>query len=152
MLLGITAGAVLLGMAVPVLMRMANGWLFPVHDVRSWVYGLGSFLIPLLVVFFSLSLFYRLAPRRPTRFAEVWAAALCATVLLRAGESLFVIYLKEFATSNAVYGAFGGMLALLLWIYLSGCVFIFGACLCAGQAEGRSVTGGNNSGLLSKRN
>jgi YihY family inner membrane protein len=134
-LLGITAGAVLLGLAVPVLMRMAKGWLFPVDDIRSWVYGLGSIFIPLLVVFFSLSLFYRLAPRRPTRFAEVWAAALCATVLLRAGESLFVIYLEDFATLNAVYGAFGGMLALLLWIYLSGCVFIFGACLCAGQAE-----------------
>jgi predicted PurR-regulated permease PerM len=25
--------------------------------------------------------------------------------------------------------------AVLLWIYLIGCVFIFGACLCAGQAE-----------------
>jgi Ca2+-transporting ATPase len=134
-LLGITAGALLLGMAVPVLMTMAKGWLFPVLDFRSWAYGLGSFFIPLLVVFFSLSLFYRLAPRRPTRFAEVWAAALCATLLLRVGESLFVIYLEDYATLNAVYGAFGGMLALLLWIYLSGCVFIFGACLCAGQAE-----------------
>jgi YihY family inner membrane protein len=134
-LLGITAGAVLLGMAVPVLMTMAKVWLFPVNDLRSWVYGLGSFFIPLLVVFFSLSLFYRLAPRRRTRFAEVWAAALCATVLLRAGESLFVIYLEDFTTLNAVYGALGGIMALLLWIYLSGCIFIFGACLCAGQAE-----------------
>lgn len=106
-LLGITAGTVILGMAVPVLMRMAEGWLFPVHDFRSWVYGLAGFLIPLLGVFFGLSLFYRLAPRRPTRFAEVWAAALCATVLLRASETLFVIYLKDFATLNAVYGAFG---------------------------------------------
>jgi Ca2+-transporting ATPase len=134
-LLGTTAGAVLLGMAVPVLMRIAEGWLFPGQDFRSWVYGLGSFFIPLLVVFFSLSLFYRLAPRRLTRFAEVWAAALCATILLRASESLFVIYLADFARLNAVYGTFGGMMALLLWIYLSGCVFIFGACLCAGQAE-----------------
>jgi YihY family inner membrane protein len=134
-LLGTTAGAVLLGMAVPVLMRMAQGWLFPVLDFRSWVYALGGFVIPLLVVFIGLSLFYRLAPRRPTRFAEVWAAALCTTVLLRACESLFVIYLKDFARLNAVYGAFGGIMALLLWIYLSGCVFIFGACLCAGQAE-----------------
>ena len=140
-LLGTTAGAVLLGMAVPVLMRMAQGWLFPVRDFRSWVYVLGGLCIPLLVVFFSLSLFYRLAPRRPTRFAEVWAAALCATVLLRAAESLFVIYLEDFATLNAVYGAFGGMMALLLWVYLSGCVFIFGACLCAGQAETRSRPG-----------
>jgi len=137
LLLGITAGAALLGMAVPVLMRMAKGWFSPAHDFRSWVYSLGSFLIPLLVVFFSLSLFYKLAPRRPTRFAEVWAAALCATVLLRASESLFIIYLKDFATLNAVYGTFGGIMALLLWIYLSGCVFIFGACLCASQAEAR---------------
>jgi Ca2+-transporting ATPase len=136
-LLGSTAGAVLLGMALPVLLRIAKGWLSPAHGLRSGVYGLGSILIPLLVVFFSLSLFYKLAPRRPTRFAEVWAAALCATVLLRASESLFVIYLKDYATLNAVYGAFGGVMALLLWIYLSGCVFIFGACLCASQAEAR---------------
>jgi YihY family inner membrane protein len=138
-LLGITAGAVLVGMATPVLVKMAKDWLFPVNDFRSWVYALGSFVIPLLVVFFGLSLFYRLAPRRPTQFTEVWAAALCATALLQAAESLFVIYLKSFATLNAVYGAFGGIMALLMWIYLSGCIFIFGACLCAAQAEVRSA-------------
>jgi Ca2+-transporting ATPase len=96
-------------------------------------------IIPWVVVFLSLGLFYRLAPRRPTRFAEVWAAALCATVLLRAAESLFVIYIKNFAALNAVYGMFGGIMALLLWIYVSGCIFIYGACLCAAQAEGRSA-------------
>ena len=138
-LLGVTAGAVLVGMATPVLAKVAKDWLFPVNDFRSWVYALGSFVIPLLVVFFGLTLFYRLAPRRPTQFTEVWAAALCATALLQAAESLFVIYLKNFATLNAVYGAFGGIMALLLWIYLSGCIFIFGVCLCAAQAEGRSA-------------
>jgi Ca2+-transporting ATPase len=64
---------------------------------------------------------------------------------LLAAESLFGIYLKHFATLNAVYGAFGAIIALLLWIYLSGCIVIFGACLCAAQAEERSApaeTGG----------
>jgi Ca2+-transporting ATPase len=135
LLLGVTADAVLLALAAPVLMRWAKGWLSPGHEFQSWVYDLGGIFIPLVVVFLGLSLFYRLAPRRPTRFAEVWVAALCATILLRAVQSLFVIYLKHFATVNAVYGAFGGIMALLLWIYLSGCVFIFGACLCASQAE-----------------
>ena len=121
-----SAGAVLFGMAVPVLIRMTRGWLFPMHDFRSWVYDLGSFFIPLVVVFFGLCLIYRLTPSRPTRFAEVWAAALCTTVLLRVGESLFVIYLQDIATLNAVYGAFGGVMALLLWINVSGCVFIYG--------------------------
>jgi Ca2+-transporting ATPase len=118
---------------------IAKGWLLARHDDSPWVYGLASFFVPLLVVFLSLSLFYKLAPRRPVRFADVWAGALCATVLLQAAEGLFVIYLRHFATLNAVYGAFGGIMALLLWIYLSGCIFIFGSCWCAAQAEGRSV-------------
>jgi len=134
-LLGSTAGAVLLGLAVPMLLRMTKAWLFPTHDSSSWVYGVGAFLIPSMVVFLGLSLFYRLAPRRPMRLSEVWAAALSVTVLLRVAESLFVIYLRNFGTLNAVYGAFGGVMALLLWIYVTGCIFIFGACLCAGQAE-----------------
>jgi YihY family inner membrane protein len=135
LLLGIMAAAVLLGVAAPVLPKMAQGWHLSAPDFSSWVYSLAGFFIPLVAIFFSLSLFYRLAPRRRTRFTEVWPAALCATVLLRTGENLFVIYLQDFATLNAVYGAFGGIMALLLWIYLSGCVFIFGACLCAGRAE-----------------
>lgn len=134
-LLGIMMSAVLLAMGVPILIKMAKGWLLPMPEVGSWGYALSSLIIPMLLVFVGLSLFYRLAPRRPTRFAEVWLAALCATILLRAGESLFVIYLRDFATLNAVYGAFGGIMALLLWIYVSGCIFIFGACLSASQVK-----------------
>lgn len=135
LLLGSTAGAVLLGLAAPMLARVAKSWLVPARSLDGWIYESIGFLFPLAVVFLGLSLFYRLAPRRPTRFAEVWAGALCATLLLRAAEALFVIYLRDFATLNALYGAFGGIMALLLWIYLSGCVFIFGACLCASRSE-----------------
>lgn len=138
-LLGITAGAVLVGMAVPVLAKMAEDWLFPANALRPWIYALWGSFIPLLLVFLSLSLFYRLAPGRAMQFSGVWTAALCATALLYVAQTLFVIYLKNFATFNAVYGAFGGIMALLLWIYLCGCILIFGACLCAAQAEGRSA-------------
>jgi len=137
LLLGITADAVLLGIALPMLAQMAKEYFLAANAFSYWIYALGRFFIPLLVVFVSLSMFYKLAPRRPTRFAEVWLAALVATLLLLAAESLFVIYLKNFSTLNAVYGAFGGIMALLLWIYFSGCIFIFGACLSAAQAEDR---------------
>lgn len=139
-LLGVTAGAVLLSMAGPALASVGRSWLFPAKDFGYWVYALWGFVVPLLVLFLSLTLFYRLAPSRTTRFAEVWVAAACTTVLLQMTESLFVVYLKNFATLNAVYGMFGGIMALLMWIYLSGCGFIFGACLCAAQAEAHSAT------------
>ena len=134
-LLGITTGAILLGMVMPVLMRMTNHWLIPADHLGSLIYAMGTFVVPLFVVFLSLSLFYKLAPRQPKRFAEVWPAALCATALLQAAESLFVVYVKNFTTFNEVYGAFGGIMALLLWIYFSGYIFIFGACLCAAQSD-----------------
>jgi YihY family inner membrane protein len=139
LLLGITEGAVFLGMAMPVFLRIAKRWFFTENDIRLWVDAMGGFFIPLLFVFSGLSLFYRLAPRSPTKFAQIWAAAICATILLQAAEIAFVFYLKHFATLNAIYGTFGGIMALLLWIYLSGCILIFGACLCAALDELRSV-------------
>ena len=119
-LLAVMAGALTAGAAASTLLRLA---------------GYESPLLPMAMQFFGLSLFYRFAPRRRTRFAGVWAAVIIATLLLRAAENLFVIYLKYFAASNAVYGVFGGIMALLLWIYLSACIFIYGACLCAARSE-----------------
>ena len=133
-LLGVTAGAVLVGMAAPALASVGKSWLFPMRDVGSWIYALWGFVVPLVVLFLSLCLFYKLAPRRPPRFADVWVAAAVTTVLLQLIASLFVVYLQNFATLSAVYGVFGGIMALLLWIYLSGCGLIYGACLCAEQA------------------
>jgi len=36
--------------------------------------------------------------------------------------------------------ALGGIVAFLLWVYLSGCVGVFGVCYCAAQAEVRGET------------
>jgi Ca2+-transporting ATPase len=141
--LGIMVCMVLFGIAMPVLANLAGDWVFLAHDSSVWRYVLGSSLIPWLAVFISLCGFYRLAPNRATRVAEVWIGALCTMALMAAAERLFVIYLKDFATLNAIYGAFGGIMALLLWIYLSGFILIFGACLCAAQAEGQAPDGGN---------
>jgi len=133
-LLGIMVMAVLLGIGVPLLGKMLRG-IFSTDGFFPWIYNLLVVFLPWLVVFFSLTLFYRLAPRRRTRFSEVWPSALCAAALLHTAQSLFVLYLKHFTSLNSIYGAFGGIMALLLWIYLSGCIFIFCACLCAAQAE-----------------
>src|SRR5665213_1521175 len=48
--------------------------------------------------------------------------------------------------ANAVYGVFGDIMALLLWIYLSGCVFIFGACLCAARGAQAGAEDENAAG------
>jgi Ca2+-transporting ATPase len=131
----IMAGVVLVGILVPVAAQMLESLLFPVQNHLLAVYRTERLLVPMLVLFFGLSLFYKIAPRKEVRYSQVWLAALAATLFLRAGELLFLIYLKNFTAFNAVYGVFGGIMALLLWIYISGYIIIFGVCLCAVMAE-----------------
>ncbi|MDP1825151.1 MAG: YihY/virulence factor BrkB family protein [Archangium sp.] len=134
-LLALTTLAILGGIALPTLAGLAEKRFFSPSVFGSWTYGLLVSAVPLAVVFGSLLLFYRLAPQRREPKRRLWVAALCATGLLLVAERLFAVYLARFATLNALYGAFGGIMALLLWVYLSGGIFIFGACLCAAEAE-----------------
>jgi uncharacterized BrkB/YihY/UPF0761 family membrane protein len=45
-LLGITAGVLLLSIGAPMLAGIARNWLFPINDLSSWVYTLGAFSFP----------------------------------------------------------------------------------------------------------
>lgn len=80
---------------------------------------------------------YKLAPSRHTKFSEVWISALGATVLIWISELLFLAYTSHFSSFSALYGALGGIVAFRLWIYLSGCIGVFGVCVCAAQAHVR---------------
>ena len=91
--------------------------------------------LPLLVVFFSVSLLYRFAPRQHVPFTRIWPIALIITAALQTQNSLFMIYVTRIAKLNVIYGVFGVVMALLLWINFSGSILIFGACLGAAQDE-----------------
>ncbi len=135
-LMAFTGAAVLTGLGVPLAGKLFGGFLktgvFLPLAYRFWL-----FVLPWLIVFLSLTFFYKVAPHRRTRYSEVWFSALCATLLLHAAQNLFVLYLRHIAALSALYGAFGGIMALLLWIYVSGMIFIFCACLGAAQAATR---------------
>ena len=128
-LLGLVAAAAPVAMTGSALASLAARFL------PYWANELENHFLPLAAQFLGLALFYRFAPLAQVRFGEVWIGAGVAALLLRAAENLFVIYLRDYSASNAVYGVFGGIMALLLWIYLSACVFIYGACLCAAERE-----------------
>lgn len=101
----------------------------------NYVFQTCRFLVPPLVLFYGFSMFYKFAPRRRTKFREVWIAALVVTLLLTVLKQLFLLYTSSIGDFNRLYGAFGSVVALLMWIYLSGSVIILGGCLSAAQYE-----------------
>ncbi len=136
-LLGITSSAVLVGILLPVVARLVRRWVTTHLEFPNWAFALIFKLIPCLVLFYGIIMIYKLAPSRSTKFSEVWVGALAATVLISIGELLFLVYAVNFARFNVLYGALGGIMALLLWVYLSSCVCVLGVCFCAAQTEVR---------------
>src|SRR5260221_2111523 len=128
-MIGIVLSAALLGVVIPfVLMKVLDliAW------NQDWATEIFTSLLPTLILFYCLLMFYRFAPRgRSTTFRQVWPAALFATLALKFCQHLFGIYLTQFISFNAVYGVFGSIMALLFWIYLSGVIVIFGGCIAA---------------------
>lgn len=126
--------------ALPEIERIMIHWIPSNNYLRLSNFSFLSPYFSFFVIFIYLSLFYRLAPQRPTFFKDVWPVALCMTFFLKMAELMFEFYLKNIATLNLIYGAIGGIAALLLWFYISGCLYIFGACLCATLVERKKRT------------
>jgi len=137
-LLGITLGTAFLGILLPGIARLARRSLATYLEFPNWAFALAFNFIPWLVLFCGVIMIYRLAPSRRTKFSEVWIGALAVTIFIWIAEWLFLFYAVHFAHFNVLHGALGGIMAFLLWIYLSSCVGVFGVCYCAAQAEVRA--------------
>lgn len=131
----VMVGALLLSVIIPTGQRLVLHKFFPMAENMEWTDHLARSAVPFLIMLATMILFYKLAPRRIVRYRDVWVGALLTCLLLRGLEKAFVIYLKLVAGFNAVYGVFGGLMALLMWIYVAGCIIIIGACLSAAQME-----------------
>ncbi|MGC1488275.1 MAG: YhjD/YihY/BrkB family envelope integrity protein, partial [Albidovulum sp.] len=58
-----------------------------------------------------------------------------AAVLWALVSFAFSLYLENFGSYNRVYGAIGAVIALMMWLYLSAYIVLFGAVLNAELAR-----------------
>ncbi len=85
-----------------------------------------SLLITVVVI--ALAVVYRVAPDRDSpRFRWVSPGAVVATVLWVAASVAFSLYVNNFGSYNATYGALAGVVVLMLWMYLTSYIVLLGA-------------------------
>lgn len=81
-----------------------------------------------LVFLFSLAVLYRLAPdRRSPKWSWVTAGSLLASLLWLIISGLFSVYVEAFGAYGETYGSLGGVVVLLLWLYITAFVVLLGA-------------------------
>jgi membrane protein len=87
----------------------------------------------------ALGLLYRLAPDRDDpKWRWVGLGSITATVLWLVGSGLFSLYAANFGKYEDTYGALGGVVVVMLWLFLTAYVIILGAELNA-EAERQTV-------------
>lgn len=92
-------------------------------------------LLASLVVITSLfAAMFKVLPDRPIAWRDVWFGAIVTALLFTAGKSLVGMYLGR-TSAASVYGAAGSLIIILLWVYYSALIFLFGAELTAANAR-----------------
>lgn len=85
-----------------------------------------NFGISFLLVTFVIGMIYKYIPEVKIAWNDVWIGALVTAVLFMTGNWLIGLYMRNL-TPESVYGAAGSIIIILLWLYYSAQIFLFGA-------------------------
>jgi membrane protein len=89
-----------------------------------------------MVAMAAFSFVYWTAPdRRGAQFRLISAGAAVAVAIWLAASAGFFVYVSNFGSYNATYGAFAGAVILLVWLWLTNVALLFGAEIDAVRAE-----------------
>lgn len=84
----------------------------------------GLLSLALITVLFALM--YRFLPDVHVAWRDVWLGAIVTAGLFVAGKWLFGLYLGH-STIGSSYGAAGSLVIVILWVYYSCLILLFGA-------------------------
>lgn len=85
-----------------------------------------AFFISIGLVTTLFALIFKVLPDAAIRWRHVWFGALITALLFEVGKTGLSWYLGREGTASA-FGAAGSVVLLLLWIYYTSCILLFGA-------------------------
>jgi len=107
---------------------------FPGLELMATLFDLAVSTAVLSVAFAAL---VRWLPDRPPSHSGVWISALSSAVLFSLGKYLIGLYLGRSSVASS-YGAAGSFVVLMLWIYYSSQILLFGAAIGRASDERRA--------------
>jgi membrane protein len=108
-----------------------------VANLRTWlpnqIIPIGndiSFLVALLLNGAFFMVLYMMLPHGASTWREILPGAMGAGLLWELAKKAFLLFVSTYiSVSNLVYGSVAAIIAFLVWAYLSGLIFLFGAFL-----------------------
>lgn len=83
-------------------------------------------IISLLILIVVFAILYKILPDARVRWKDKWLGAFATMLLFAVGKYLISIYMGN-SDLGSSYGAAGSLVILLIWVYYSVVIFLFGA-------------------------
>jgi membrane protein len=116
----------------------AIGGVVGLSDTAVTLWSFAKWPVIVLLAALAFALLYYGAPNvRPPGFGFLIPGALLAVVLWIVASVAFAIYLANFGSYNATYGALGAVIVLLLWLNISNNAILLGALFNAERERSR---------------
>jgi len=131
------ASLLLISLLATTLLTAMVTWLAPYlpNQSGSWLRHFGNMSITLVLIILLLAGLFRWMPDCRVLWRDVWGGALMTAVLFMLGKELLGWYL---GTVNLIgYGGAGALVLLLMWIYYTSWILLFGAEFTQVWAQGR---------------
>jgi len=116
----------MVSLAVTASLAAFNAWLAPRSPGIPLAWSGVNVLASVVVTTGLFALLYRFLPDLPLRWRDVTTGAFVTAVLFTIGQQLIGLYLGQSSVSSS-YGAAGSVMILLLWVYYSCQILLFGA-------------------------
>ncbi len=131
---------VLVSLVVRTTLAAVGLWAQRYVGVPSFVLGATDLVVSFMAMVGVLTLVYRVLPdaRTPLRFAA--GGAVAGALLFLPGRWLISLYLGRASVASA-YGAAGALVIVLLWMYYSTMIVLWGGALARSLEEGRARPG-----------
>jgi len=130
----------LVSLSLSTALASLRAWVASAFPAFVAVTGVLNLLLSLLLVAALFTLIYRYMPTRRLPWKDVLLGGLLTAVLFDAGHWAVGLYLAH-STQPSAFGAASSFAALLLWLYYTSQIFLFGAeftaCLGGVRQEGR---------------
>ena len=105
----------------------AMGSLFKdLMPTSEWLLHTANFAVSFLIITGLFAAVYKLLPEVRLKWSDVAVGALFTSLLFTTGKQLIAIYLGK-AGVGSTYGAAGSLVLVLVWVYYSAQLFLFGA-------------------------
>jgi membrane protein len=119
------------------------GGLIGLGDTAVTVWNIAKWPVLLLVVSFMFALLYWAAPNvKQPGFRWVSPGGVVAVIGWLIASAAFAFYVSSFASYNKTYGALGGVVVFLVWLWISNIVILLGAEFNAELERGRAIDEG----------